>query len=358
MGPHTIRIGALAPLTPPGWVEAGRHLLAGLELGVRDVNDAGGIDGRPLELIVRDTAGDPGRARAVVDELDALGAAALVGEFHSTVARAAAVKASALGIPFLCSSAVIDALMDEPTEWVGRLCPPQSRGWQTYADFLLDNGHRRVAAATEPSVYWRAGRRILQERLATSGGAVTELDVRELAPGEICAALADDEATTLLLLVGYPEPAVSIVKAVRADARLAGILIGAPAGQPEFSRWGRSLGQDGAEVPFLRYLPERLSPLGVRVKSVLRGRLDEDPSFVAFEGYDAVAVLGEAFRVHGTDRARIADAWPTAATEGSRGQIRFSRPPGATVWQWASPPIQIVDRDPADPHRFRILDTA
>ena len=32
-----VRIGALVPLTRPGWVEAGRHLLAGLELAVCEV---------------------------------------------------------------------------------------------------------------------------------------------------------------------------------------------------------------------------------------------------------------------------------------------------------------------------------
>ncbi|NUR84363.1 MAG: ABC transporter substrate-binding protein, partial [Nonomuraea sp.] len=51
-----LQIGALVPLTRPGWTEAGRHLLAGLELAVEEVNDAGGIGGRPLELLVRDTA--------------------------------------------------------------------------------------------------------------------------------------------------------------------------------------------------------------------------------------------------------------------------------------------------------------
>src|SRR5947208_9472849 len=88
----SVRIGALVPLTPPGWVEAGHHLLAGLELGVRDVNDAGGIGGRPLELVVRDTAADPERAAAAVDELAGLGVAALAGEYHSVVARAAAAR--------------------------------------------------------------------------------------------------------------------------------------------------------------------------------------------------------------------------------------------------------------------------
>ena len=116
-----VRIGALVPLARPGWVEAGRHLLAGLEVAVDEVNDAGGIDGRPLELVIRDTAADPQRATAAVDELARLGVAALAGEYHSVVARAAAARADALGLPFLCSSAVLDALTEEPTQWVARL---------------------------------------------------------------------------------------------------------------------------------------------------------------------------------------------------------------------------------------------
>src|SRR5262249_46667326 len=63
-GESAVQIGALVPLTRPGWVEAGRHLLAGLELAVGEVNDAGGIVGRPLDLVVRDTAADPQRAAA------------------------------------------------------------------------------------------------------------------------------------------------------------------------------------------------------------------------------------------------------------------------------------------------------
>src|SRR5215467_5688584 len=111
-----IQIGALVPLTRPGWVDAGRHLLAGLELAVREVNDAGGIGGRPLELVIRDTSADPQRATAAVAELARLGVAALAGEYHSVVARAAAAKADALGVPFLCSSAVLDTLTEQPTE--------------------------------------------------------------------------------------------------------------------------------------------------------------------------------------------------------------------------------------------------
>jgi ABC-type branched-subunit amino acid transport system substrate-binding protein len=350
-----IRIGALVPLSRPGWVESGRHLLAGLELAVRDVNDAGGIVGRPLELVVADTAADPQRAEAAVDELARLGVAALAGEYHSVVARAAAARADAIGLPFLCSSAVLDALTERPTEWVARLAPAQSRGWRVYADFLLRAGHRLIAVAAEPSVYWASGAGILRDYLADRGGTVVELDLRALGPAAMCDELAGSRATALLLLAGYPEPAVSVVRSVRRDRRLAEVMIGAPAGQPELAEWAALLGDDGAAIPFLRYLPERLTPLGARAEAALRERLAEAPSFVAFEGYDTIAVLADVLRSAGPDRARIAESWPRVAVEGTRGRIRFSRAPGISVWQWAWAPIQIVDRDPAEPARFRIL---
>ncbi len=349
-GDAGVQIGALVPLSRPGWIEAGQHLLAGLELAVRDVNAAGGIDGRPLELVVRDTAADPRRSAAAVDELARLGVTALAGEYHSVAARAAAARADALGLPFLCSSAVLDALTEQPTEWVARLAPPQSRGWQTYADFLLSVGHRRIAVAAEPSVYWDAGTRILRDYFAPRAGTVIELDMRD-----VCDELVEHRATAVLLLVGHPEPAMSIVRAVRRDDRLAGVMIGAPAGQPEFADWARMLGEDGAAIPFLRYLPERLSPLGARVQTALRERLAGAPSFVAFEGYDTVAVLAAVLRSHGAGPLRPRECWPRVAVEGTRAQIQFSRTPPISVWQWAWAPIQVVDRDPAQPDRFRIL---
>ncbi len=353
-----IQVGALAPLTRPGWVEAGRHLLAGLELAVRDVNDAGGIVGRPLELVIQDTAGDAQRAAAAVDDLARLGVAALAGEYHSVAARAAAAKADALGVPFLVSSAVLDALTEQQTEWVARLAPAQSHCWQVYADFLLGEGHSRIAASIEPSVYWASGVGILRDYLSPRGGTVIELDARGLDPAAVCDELVDSRVTALLLLVGYPEPAVSIVKSVRHDQRLAEVMIGAPAGQPEFAEWSELLGDDSVAIPFLRYLPERLGPLGARVEMALRERLCEAPSFVAFEGYDTVGVLAELLRLRGPRRARVAEAWPSVTHEGTRGQIQFSRMPGISVWQWAWPPIQVVDRDPAEPDSFRVLHAA
>ena len=350
-----LRIGALAPLTRPGWVDAGRHLVAGLQTAVADVNLAGGIEGRQIELLVRDTGADPEKATAAVDEFVGLGVAALTGEFHSVVARAAAARAAARRVPFLCSSAVIDALTDEETEWVARLCPTQSRGWRIYADFLLTAGHRRVAVISQASAYWAAGTRILREQMEPAGGTIIELDRPDAEPTDVCNALVASEASALLLLVGHPEPAVSIVRAVHRDPRLGEMLIGAPAGQPELPEWAAQLGAAGAAVPFLRYLPASCSELGVRVARTLQVQIGEAPCFVAFEAYDSVLYLAEVMRRYGVQPAEIAAAWSRVTVDGTRGRIRMSRPRGSAVWQWAWPPIEVSDRDPADPARFRTL---
>src|SRR5215472_13471719 len=112
---RAIRVGGVMPLSRPGFLEAGRHLKAGLELAVADVNGLGGVGGRPLELLVRDTGAGPAKAVAIVDELHKDGVAAIAGEYHSVVARAIAARATQLGLAFVCSSAVLDSLTNEPS---------------------------------------------------------------------------------------------------------------------------------------------------------------------------------------------------------------------------------------------------
>ncbi len=350
----TLRIGALAPLSEPGWAHAGANLIAGLELGAKHANGAGGVDGQPLELLIRDTAADPLKAAAAVAELAGLGVVALAGEYHSVVARTAATAADAFGLPFLCSSAVLDSLTEEPSDWVARLAPPQSRGWAMYAEHLLAAGHRRVAVVSQPGAYWQAGSRLVGEALRSGGGTVVALSAAS-ADG-LCDELVGSGATALLLLVGHPEPAVSIVRSVRRDPRLKGVLLGAPAGQPELVDWAASLGGDGAGVPFLRYMPERLGALGSRVEDELRVRLGSEPSFVALEGYDTIMVLASLLRFPARDGAGA--GWDRVDVQGTRGRIRFTRVPGVSTWQWAWPPMQVVERHPADPSSLRVLASA
>jgi len=81
-----LRIGFLGGLS--GRVadlgEAGRN---GAQIAVEEINKAGGIDGRSVELVVRDDAQTPGKAIAAVNELIAARVEAIIGPMTSAMAE-------------------------------------------------------------------------------------------------------------------------------------------------------------------------------------------------------------------------------------------------------------------------------
>ena len=52
-----IKIGVVTPLSAPGGVETGQALLEGAKIAAKEINDAGGLLGKKIELVVGDTSG-------------------------------------------------------------------------------------------------------------------------------------------------------------------------------------------------------------------------------------------------------------------------------------------------------------
>jgi branched-chain amino acid transport system substrate-binding protein len=89
-----IKIGVPLPLTG-GLAGAGNQLLWGIQYAAGEVNDAGGLFGRKIELVVEDTKGEPNTTASVAAKLASQDKVdAFVGGFGSTAdfARLSAVQ--------------------------------------------------------------------------------------------------------------------------------------------------------------------------------------------------------------------------------------------------------------------------
>lgn len=361
-----IRVGALAPLSPPGWVAAGEELRAGVELAVRHLAGRGRSHGRPIELTWGDTGGRPELAREVVTQLIEDGVQAFVGEFHSGVADAIVEPIDAAGIPFVCASATFDAITARRLTHVFRLSPLQSIGWRVFADSVVTAGYAQAIIAAEASTYWSTGADVLSTRLAGRGVEVERIAAAGMTAGVLAdaveAALPGSNGRTMLVpLVSYPEPFTALAAELGRRRLLAGRLaLGDPAGRPALPDWWRQLGPLGAGVPFLAYArPGELSPLGQELAASFLGETGRDPSFVALEGMDVVLALHAALEAAGSSEPEpVTAALRDIETPGTRVALRFTTTDEPAVHQqlcWA--PLCVVEYpvEGSPPSRARIL---
>lgn len=333
-----VKVGFLAPLSAPGWRDAGSLLLAGFQAGINEINSRGYGDGLTIDPLIRDTAGNPDLASEMVRSLKREGVQALAGEYHSMVARSVSHVAHELELPYLCSSAVLDKLIDMPSNWVARLSPPQSIGWTRYADYLCSRGHTQVATLYSDSLYWRQGMKILQARLAQHGGNLTAFEYSDSAFVELQRFLLNGRASSVLLLLGHPSPIVSALHSLRSESSLQHLLIGTPAGQSELKLWHDALGTLGNAVPFLQYLPHSLTLLGQTATEKMTLEGCTNPSFVCLEGYDSALVVADLL-----SRPLDSRPWASVSADGTRGNISFAFDPICNAWQWQNAPVRVAE---------------
>lgn len=120
-----LNIGVFVPLKGES-APSGESLLNGLAMAAEEINAAGGVLGRPLRLVVRDTKSDPERAaKAVRDLITEDKVVALVGGLSGSTAEAAAV-ADEFNVPMILPGSTMPGIpSNEP--WIFRI---------SYVDFL------------------------------------------------------------------------------------------------------------------------------------------------------------------------------------------------------------------------------
>lgn len=133
-----IRIGAVYPLSGNN-AAIGTNILRGIDFAVEEINEAGGVNGRMLEVIRADTQGDAQIAstqasRLITEE----NVVAILGCHQSTATEAVFDLCEELEVPALTAISTVDSLTEQDHEYCFRLCPTNSIYMDAIFHYLQD----------------------------------------------------------------------------------------------------------------------------------------------------------------------------------------------------------------------------
>ncbi|HTT38001.1 MAG TPA: ABC transporter substrate-binding protein [Burkholderiales bacterium] len=129
-----IRIGVVNEITG-AQAEAGQFTVNGIKLALEEINKAGGVGGRPLELRIEDNQStNPGTVLAFSKLLAEGGLAGIIGPIRSTQIQAASPTIAKGGIPTMIGG-TDTSLTHVSNRWVFRARPNDSYSSRVIADF-------------------------------------------------------------------------------------------------------------------------------------------------------------------------------------------------------------------------------
>src|SRR5678816_206957 len=141
----TIKVGVYGDLT--GQTSSfGQSTKNGVELAVEEINAAGGVNGKKIQLLIEDDQGRPEQAKTVVSKLiNQDKVQAILGEVASTNSLAAAPVAQEAKIPMITPSST-NPKVTETGDYISRVCFIDPFQGMVIAKFAKDTQHFTKAA--------------------------------------------------------------------------------------------------------------------------------------------------------------------------------------------------------------------
>lgn len=173
-GGDGLRIGYVLPQS--GQLEfLGPPMINGVELAEQEVNDAGGVNGEPIQLIAGDSGTDPDVANATVDDLLADDVDAIVGPAASGIALSVIDKITTAGIP-MCSpsNTGVQFTTYDDSDLYFRTAPPDNLQAQVLADLVVNDGATNVVVLGRSDEYGEGFANFVTENLTDAGVTVAD----------------------------------------------------------------------------------------------------------------------------------------------------------------------------------------
>lgn len=321
-----VRIGALTPLTGAGAVY-GTRMSRTYQLVADEINKAGGIAGRPIQIFTEDTQSNPDAGvRGARKLVDVNKVNAILGTWSSAVTLAVAPIAVAAGIPQFCvsSSPVISTFKDNDLLYrtaysqaviagVYALAA-QKLNFKTAAMLILNNPYGIGLGDSFPGQFEKVGGKIVGKVVYNPNQSSYRSEIQQALAGK----------PDVILFGGYTPDGIQIFKEWF-QLGLGGTWMG-----PGFAfdqNFIKGIGPQASEgIVVVEGAPNTASSAYQNANKLYRSAHGEDADFFVSMGYDHLMVVA----------LSILAAKGDSAGDAIKTNLRkVSNPPGKVVGTWA-----------------------
>ncbi len=331
-----IRFAFISSLSGP-FAFWGVNARDGMKMAIGEINQAGGVLGRPMELVERDDRNNPAEAisafRALVERERIVAAG---GVISSDVALALAREAEAMRIPLFLTMAGSHEILRRRSRFTFRTCLVAAPMYvRAIANWIRYRKDTRVGAIVADYAWGHAIREAFERYVATLPGVRTQMEVAPVVSPDFTPFLRRLQRLDpqLLVAAGHPPGNPTIVRQWR-ELGMTAPVVGAVL-PPELmvQRAGEAVFGNFVDYSCVDFQHPTFRVLASRYYETYRRYFDNS----AFSGYVMVRMVAEAIRkTKSTDPRAIAEAirkgrfvqpgygWPLSYTEW--GEMKEARP--------------------------------
>jgi branched-chain amino acid transport system substrate-binding protein len=215
-----LTIGLLIPLSGDGAL-LGRSIREGVSLAIADVNAAGGVQGSPVRLAVREEGQSNTETQSAIEKLQESGVDAIIGPISSVVALTSLDQIVDRDLVACSPTATAQALDDFPDRGLFfRTIASDSLQAAAIAQEVERTGTTRAAVAYINDAYGRPLADALQAELADRGITVslsTPFDPDSTSTTDVAQAVATDAADTVVVLAAASDGPAMLAALTRVE---------------------------------------------------------------------------------------------------------------------------------------------
>lgn len=322
---ETIRIGGLGPMT--GAVATyGMSSMNGAKLAFAEINEAGGIDGRPVAFLLEDEKGDPTEAVNAFNKLMDEGIVALLGNITSGAANVTAQETQTSGLPMLTPTGT-QFNITEGRPNVFRACYTDPFQGLILAQFAKNDLSAKTAAVlvNSGSDYSDGVAQAFVKKAGALGLEIVANESYGDADNDMTAQLTSIAARNpdVLLVPDYYEKDALILQQAK-EVGFKGTVLGADGWDGVLQLLGNDAGIADGVYFTNHYSPDATDEKVQNFVQKYRDTYGEDPTAFSALSYDAAYMLKQAIEeAASTDAQKVVEAMKKLNFTGVTGHLQF-----------------------------------